>query len=83
MAKIICPVCNEEMTHNHDCVRYDFSKLSLDLDFLGLSFEAVPYESADVSEQSFTPFVPERNSKRNAVTGKGVQIGSVPMFLRL
>ena len=47
----ICPICDKEMTSDHECFSYDSLKYSLELDFLGISNELLaPYDVANNPE---------------------------------
>ena len=44
MARNICPLCDEEMLFNHECLSHDFICFSLALDMLGIPFDLEPYD---------------------------------------
>ena len=77
MNHIICPICEVEMTQDHQCSDYVFSSFSLELELLGLSSEIEPYD--DNAEESFySPYVRERN-----LTSFDRRTKPIPRFLRL
>ena len=76
MSQRICPVCEMEMTRDHNCSDYKFSSFSIELELLDLSFNLEPYGS---SEDHHSPlYVAENNSIEYNMPNK-----PVPLFLRL
>jgi len=79
MNHTICPICEVEMTQDHQCSDYVFSSFSLELELLGLDSGIVPY-SDYIEENPYSPYftVQERN-----LTGFDRRTKPVPLFLRL
>ena len=76
MARNTCPICDAEILQNHDCADFDFSKLSIELEILGLSIELEPYELP--AESASSHHVLRRNA--NSI---GEKKRTAPLFLRM
>ena len=91
MEPIICPICDVEMSHDHNCLHSNISNFSLELELLGLSFAL----EADKHFESIEPPVPapapvpepspksSKGSKNSYVFGRSNYLTSVPLFLRI
>jgi hypothetical protein len=75
MARSICPICDAEVLQAHDCADYDFTKLSIELELLDLSFDLEPYKQPTVYTGSH--YAPQRSS------AVGEQKRPAPLFLRM
>ena len=83
MAPRICPICEIEFAHDHNCLDYDFSKFSIELELLDLPFDLEPYGPVEepVIAAVAAEEVPERR-KRN-YEGFSLKSKPAPLFLRL
>ena len=76
MASGVCPICASETKRAHDCFENDYSKVSIELELLQLSFPLEPYDLP--ADYTSTHHVPGRNTFSNN-SGKK----PTPMFLRM
>ena len=83
MAITICPICDELISQPHDCLSSKLPSFSLELELLGISLELEPHYLSDDLDYSTASITPERNSERNSVFAKSLQMTSMPLFLRL
>ena len=89
MADRICPICDKEMSDGHDCVLFDVSEFSIELELLGLPFDIEPYgqieeQVSKIEEPAVSPDLAD-SSDRPARSYNSFGIGgdSAPLFLRL
>ena len=85
MALKICPICEVEMAHNHDCFEYNPNDFSLELELLGIPFSLEPYESIDPYEhrEQTIEYGDIPAETRNTSRGISLQRRPTPLFLRL
>ena len=76
MANKTCPICDAEILQNHDCLDYDFSKLSIEMELLDLSFKLDPYELP--AEYTGSHHLPDRKANTD-----GEEKRRAPHFLRM